>query len=74
MIYSRKHAILSEKERIAVWEFLRSPDGQGLLTKPAHHRFTWTKCSGAYNAMLSSPGYYTRLLETRIQYPNQLFH
>lgn len=74
VIYSRKHAILSEGERHVVWDFLKSADGQGLLTKPSHHRYTWTKCSGAFNTMLTNPGYYRRLLEKKIYYPNQLFH
>lgn len=61
IIYSRSHEILSIKDKEIVWDFLKSWTGQGLLTKPQHHRYTWLKCSGAYNAMLSNPGYYETL-------------
>ena len=71
-IYGRSHAILSIKERGVVWEFLKSEKGQARMSKPHHHRYTWLKCSGAYNMMLTNPGYYAKLLKTQLHYPNQL--
>ena len=40
------------------------------MTKPQHHRYVWLKCSGAYNQMLSNPGYYELLLANKTDYPN----
>lgn len=74
LIYSRSHEILSLKEKETVWEFLKSKQGQGLLTKPSHHRYTWLKCSGAFNQMMSNPGYYASLKKHSLDYPNPSQH
>jgi len=44
------------------------------VTKPYHHRYVWLKCSGAYNMMLTNPGYYELLLANKIDYPNPIIH
>jgi hypothetical protein len=44
------------------------------VTKPYHHRYVWLKCSGAYNMMLTNPGYYELLLANKIDYPNPTIH
>jgi hypothetical protein len=68
LIYSKSKLILGTKEKEVVWDFLKTQ--QELLTKPQHHRFTWLKCSGAYNQMLNNPGYYEMLKKQAINYPS----
>jgi hypothetical protein len=52
----RQKQIFSLKDKEQVWYFLKGK-GQTVLTKPSHHRLVWLKCSGAWNLMLSNPGY-----------------
>ena len=73
LIYSRSKLILSLKEKETVWEFLKT-QGQQLMTKASHHRYVWLKCSGAYNMMVTNPGYYELLLANKIDYPNPTIH
>lgn len=67
-----KKQILSDKDRAYIWEFLVG-QGKQVLTKPQHHRLVWLKCSGAYNLMLTNPGYYDTLKQTKLDYPSAAY-
>lgn len=69
IIYSRNKPILSFRDKERVWQFLKDPTHH-VLRKPSHHRYTWLKCSGAFNQMLNNPGYYETLKNSSIAYPN----
>lgn len=60
MINSKNKVIFSNQDREKLWNFLRA-DKNNVLLKPKDHKNVWFKCSGAYNRMQMSPGYYHSL-------------